>query len=91
MIESQDSKKSKKAIEPISDEFHKKLIASVNYCYACNRCNIVCPTAYLGTFYPRNLITDITFLPVKEALENNKAGYEEIAGNIKRKQWSKLS
>ncbi|MBY9003032.1 MAG: FAD-dependent oxidoreductase [Candidatus Lokiarchaeota archaeon] len=71
MIESLDLNKSKKAIEPISAEFNKKLIESVNYCYSCNRCNTACPTAYLGTFFPRNLITDITFLSIEETLENN--------------------
>jgi len=71
MTESGDLKKAKKAKELISNELTKGLIESVNYCYSCNRCNTACPVSYLGTFYPRNLITDITFLSVEEALERN--------------------
>ncbi len=54
-----------------SIEILKKVNFAANYCYACNRCNNVCPTAYLGTFYPRTLITDLTFLTPEEALKNN--------------------
>ena len=54
-----------------SIEVLKKVNFAANYCYACNRCNNVCPTAYLGTFYPRTLITDLTFLTPEEALKNN--------------------
>jgi len=71
MIESGDLKNSKKAKDLISNELTKGLIESVNYCYSCNRCNTACPVSYLGTFFPRNLITDITFLSVEEALEKN--------------------
>ena len=42
-----------------------------NYCYNCNRCVNVCQKAILGTFSPRNLIIDLTFLPIEEALEKN--------------------
>ncbi|MFW9987280.1 MAG: heterodisulfide reductase-related iron-sulfur binding cluster [Candidatus Odinarchaeota archaeon] len=54
-----------------SIELLKKVNSAANYCYNCNRCNNVCPTAFLDIFYPRNLITDLTFLTPEEALENN--------------------
>ncbi|NVM19407.1 MAG: FAD-dependent oxidoreductase, partial [Candidatus Lokiarchaeota archaeon] len=54
-----------------SIELLKKVNAAANYCYNCNRCNNVCPTAFLNTFYPRSLITDLTFLTPEEALKNN--------------------
>ena len=49
----------------------KRVNSAANYCYACNRCNNVCPTAYLDVFYPRSLIMDLTFSTPEEALENN--------------------
>jgi len=54
-----------------SIELLKKINAAANYCYDCNRCNNVCPTAFLNIFYPRSLITDLTFLTPEEALKNN--------------------
>ena len=71
MTESKDTKLSKKNSNTISSEIIKKIIANANYCYDCNRCVNVCPTSFLGTFFPRKLITDLTFLPLEEALENN--------------------
>ncbi|MFX1347796.1 MAG: heterodisulfide reductase-related iron-sulfur binding cluster [Promethearchaeota archaeon] len=54
-----------------SIELLKKVNTAANYCYNCNRCNNVCPTAFLDIFYPRSLITDLTFLTPEEALQNN--------------------
>ncbi len=45
--------------------------ASANYCYNCNRCVTVCPLSHLGIFSPRDLINDISYLSIEEALENN--------------------
>lgn len=45
--------------------------ASANYCYNCNRCVTVCPISHLGIFSPRDLINDISYLSIEEALENN--------------------
>ncbi|MFX1388504.1 MAG: heterodisulfide reductase-related iron-sulfur binding cluster [Promethearchaeota archaeon] len=71
MTESND----KTAIEKIkgveSVEILKKVNNAANYCYNCNRCNNVCPTAFLNIFYPRSLIVDLTFLTPEEALKNN--------------------
>ena len=44
---------------------------SANYCYSCNKCTYVCPLSLLGLFFPRNLITDLNFLSIKEVLRNN--------------------
>ncbi len=49
----------------------EKVKTSANYCYNCNRCVTVCPISHLGVFSPRNLINDISYLSIKEALENN--------------------
>ncbi len=49
----------------------KKVNTAANYCYNCNRCNNVCPTAFLDIFYPRSLITDLTFETPEVALKNN--------------------
>ncbi|MFX0036091.1 MAG: heterodisulfide reductase-related iron-sulfur binding cluster [Candidatus Hermodarchaeota archaeon] len=56
---------------PASIETLKKVNASANYCFNCNRCDNVCPTALLGIFDPRLLINDLTFLTPEEALKNN--------------------
>jgi len=52
-------------------EIINKVISNANYCYDCNRCVNVCPTSLLGIFFPRKLITDLTFLSPEEALEKN--------------------
>ncbi|MFX1371863.1 MAG: FAD-dependent oxidoreductase [Promethearchaeota archaeon] len=54
-----------------SIELLKKVNSAANYCYNCNRCNNVCPTAFLDIFYPRSLITDLIYLTPEEALQNN--------------------
>ncbi len=45
--------------------------ASANYCYNCNRCVTVCPISHLGIFSPRDLINDISYLSIEEALEKS--------------------
>jgi len=49
----------------------KRVIAAANYCYSCNRCVNVCPKSLTERFFPRNLIIDLTFLSIEEALEKN--------------------
>ncbi len=57
-------------INPLS-ELMKKIMAAANYCYNCNRCVNVCPKSVLNVFFPRQLIVDLNYLPLEEALENN--------------------
>ncbi|MFW9873650.1 MAG: heterodisulfide reductase-related iron-sulfur binding cluster [Candidatus Thorarchaeota archaeon] len=71
MTESNKKLAGKGIKSPASIETLKKVNIAANYCYNCNRCNNVCPTAFLDIFYPRSLITDLTFLTPEEALENN--------------------
>jgi len=71
MTQTTDTAQNKKADKILSSDIIKNVIANVNYCYNCNRCNQVCPVSYLDLFYPRNLITDLTFLSPEEALKNN--------------------
>lgn len=52
-------------------EILKKVKLAANYCYNCNRCVNVCPLSLIGVFSPRNLISDINFLPIEEVLEKN--------------------
>ena len=66
-----DKNVSKKNDRILSSDIIKNVIANANYCYNCNRCVNVCPVSYLDLFYPRNLITDLTFLSPEEALQNN--------------------
>ncbi len=70
MTETTENKKhnnNQSAIESLIDQVKK----SANYCYNCNKCTIVCPMSDLGVFFPRNLINDLTFLSLDEALESN--------------------
>jgi len=72
MTESDDDKVTgEKITSAASIELLKKVNTAANYCYDCNRCNNVCPTALLNIFYPRSLINDLTFLTPEEALKNN--------------------
>jgi len=71
MTETTDTSQNKKVDKIHSSDIIKKVIANANYCYNCNRCVNVCPVSYLDLFYPRNLITDLTFLSPEEALKNN--------------------
>ncbi len=71
MTESNDKGAGEKISSVASIELLKKVNSAANYCYSCNKCNNVCPTAFLDIFYPRSLITDLTFLTPEEALENN--------------------
>ncbi len=71
MTVSEDKEPPEKIESKASIEILKKVDAAANYCYNCNRCNNVCPTAFLDIFYPRSLIVDLTFLSPEEALQNN--------------------
>ncbi|MFX1500929.1 MAG: heterodisulfide reductase-related iron-sulfur binding cluster [Promethearchaeota archaeon] len=71
MTESDKKAAGDKITGTASIELLKKINSAANYCYNCNRCNNVCPTAFLDIFYPRSLITDLTFLTPEEALQNN--------------------
>jgi NADPH-dependent glutamate synthase beta subunit-like oxidoreductase/Fe-S oxidoreductase len=71
MTESKDLERVKKEGTKLSKEIIDKVKAAANYCYSCNRCVNVCPLSHLGTFFPRQLIMDLTFLTPEEALENN--------------------
>lgn len=62
---------SKKISETDQSDVIKKIAAAANYCYNCNRCVTSCPMAHVGVFNPRDLINDLTFLSVEEAIENN--------------------
>ena len=48
-----------------------KVKNSISYCFNCNRCTNVCPLSHLDIFSPRQLINDLSFLSLNEALENN--------------------
>ncbi|MFX1298692.1 MAG: 4Fe-4S dicluster domain-containing protein, partial [Promethearchaeota archaeon] len=71
MTETNDKIADDKIKGTASIELLKKVNSAANYCYNCNRCNNVCPTAFLDIFYPRGLIVDLTFLSPEEALKNN--------------------
>ncbi|MFX1503383.1 MAG: 4Fe-4S dicluster domain-containing protein, partial [Promethearchaeota archaeon] len=71
MTESNEKVAGEKITSVASIELLKKVNSAANYCYNCNRCNNVCPTAFIDIFYPRSLITDLTFLTPEEALKNN--------------------
>ncbi|MFX0028575.1 MAG: heterodisulfide reductase-related iron-sulfur binding cluster [Candidatus Hermodarchaeota archaeon] len=71
MTESKEKIEGDKIKSAESIETLKRVNSAANYCYNCNRCNNVCPTAFLNIFYPRSLITDLTFLTPEEALERN--------------------
>ncbi|MBD3193703.1 MAG: hypothetical protein GF317_01510 [Candidatus Lokiarchaeota archaeon] len=57
--------------EDYIDQVLEKVKKAANYCYNCNKCVNVCPLSALDVFNPRNLISDLTFLPLEEALNNN--------------------
>ncbi len=57
--------------EEISKELVERVKISANYCYNCNKCVNVCPLSHLGVFSPRNLIADLTYLPIEEVIERN--------------------
>lgn len=71
MTEIDDKATEEKITGSDSIELLKKVNSAANYCYSCNRCNNVCPTAYLDIFYPRSLIMDLTFSTPEEALDKN--------------------
>ncbi|MHA2326216.1 MAG: FAD-dependent oxidoreductase [Promethearchaeota archaeon] len=71
MTESDKEPAGEKIKSAASIETLKKVNSAANYCYNCNRCVNVCPTAFLGIFDPRKLIVDLTFLTPEQALENN--------------------
>ncbi|MFW9773291.1 MAG: 4Fe-4S dicluster domain-containing protein, partial [Candidatus Thorarchaeota archaeon] len=50
----------------ILEESIKNVIATSNYCYACNRCVNVCPLSHLNHFFPRELAGDLIFSSMEE-------------------------
>ncbi|MFW9866057.1 MAG: (Fe-S)-binding protein [Candidatus Thorarchaeota archaeon] len=56
---------------PTSGDVLQNVISMVNYCYSCNRCDMVCPLSHLGIFSPRNLVTDLILSSVEDALKNH--------------------
>lgn len=71
MTESNEKEVRKKENNIISSEAIKKIVANANYCYNCNRCVNVCPLSLVDLFYPRDLIMDLSYLPLEETLQNN--------------------
>ncbi len=71
MTESKDIEGAKKEQTKLPKAVIDKVKAAANYCYSCNRCVNVCPLSHIGTFFPRQLIMDLTFLSPEEALERN--------------------
>ncbi len=71
MTESEKRENINKEKQEISREVIEKVRAAANYCYSCNRCVNVCQLSHLGLFSPRNLITDLNFLSIDEALKLN--------------------
>jgi len=71
MTESKKSKASKEGISENLSEILKKVHEAAGYCYSCNRCTNVCPKSILGVFFPRQVISDLIFLPLEEAIQNN--------------------
>jgi len=55
----------------ISETTTKNISTYTNYCFSCNRCENVCLLSHLGIFSPRNLISDLIFSPLEDALKNN--------------------
>ncbi|MFX1379942.1 MAG: (Fe-S)-binding protein [Promethearchaeota archaeon] len=49
----------------------KNVIASSNFCYACNRCVNVCPLSHLNLFFPRKLVGDLIFSSVGDVINNH--------------------
>jgi len=70
MTESKTKEKGK-IEDPTILKIIEKVKTSANYCYNCNRCVTVCPISHLGIFSPRDLINDISFLSLEEAIQNN--------------------
>lgn len=71
MIEYKDKQIDKKKENVISRDIINKVKTAANYCYNCNRCVNVCPLSHLNVFFPRHLITDLTFLSIEEAIKND--------------------
>lgn len=69
MTETKDELKSnaKESLTKITE----RVKSSINYCFNCNRCTNVCPLSHLDIFSPRQLINDLSFLSLEEALKNN--------------------
>jgi len=71
MTESKESDLIKDGKINPSSELMKKIKVSANYCYSCNRCVNVCPLSHLDMFNPRDVITDLVFSSIEEAIEDN--------------------
>ncbi len=71
MTEARNNNKKEEPLLVDKEKILKKIATAVNYCYNCNRCVIACPLSQLDTFYPRDLINDLNFLSLEDALEKN--------------------
>ncbi|TFG08876.1 MAG: (Fe-S)-binding protein [Promethearchaeota archaeon] len=69
MTEIKDKEASDQKIK--KENITQKVNIATNYCFNCNRCVNVCPLSHLDIFSPRDLINDINFLSIEEAIENN--------------------
>jgi len=64
-------------IEPDNSDYQilgesiKNVIATSNFCYACNRCVNVCPLSHLNLFFPRKLVGDLIFSSVGEVAKKH--------------------
>lgn len=71
MNEIKDEQTHDKDNNGFSSDIVKKIKSAANYCYNCNRCVAICPLSHLGIFSPRDLIYDLNFLSVEDALKSN--------------------
>ena len=75
MTESKKKESVKKKDDKLLLETINTIKSAANYCFNCNKCVNVCPLSTLGVFYPRNLITDLTYLDPEEVIKENNIWY----------------
>jgi len=66
-----DKKKEEKTENKFNSELIKRIKKSANYCYNCNRCVNVCPLSHLDIFNPRNLVHDLAYSSIDDAINQN--------------------